>query len=131
MSTQAKAAYTTTLTWNGTEVGELNSIAGPSSKVKAINVTNLDSGGVDEFIPGILESGTVTVEGNFTDATGQAGLMTDFAAKTERTLVITTMSGAHTFTATAICIEFAPDFKVTERIIFKAAFQITGSVTFA
>jgi predicted secreted protein len=130
MSTQAKSAYATTLTWNGTEVGELQSIAGPAQKVKAIDVTNMDSGGVAEFVAGVLDAGTITVEGNFTDASGQAGLMTDFAAKTLRTLVITTFS-SHTFTASAYCVDLSTDFKVTDRVVFKATFQITGSVTFS
>jgi hypothetical protein len=129
MSTQAKASYATTLTWNGVEIGELQSIGGPTQKVKAIDVTNMDSGGVQEFIAGLLDPGTITVEGNFTNALGQQNMMIDFAAKTGRQLVITTFSG-YTFTCTAICIEFAPDFKVTDRAIFKATFQITGPVEF-
>jgi hypothetical protein len=130
MSTNAKAAYVTTLSWNGTEVGELQSIAGPAQKVKAVDVTNLDSGGIAEYLATILEPGTITCEGNFTAASGQTGVITDMASKTERTLVITTFS-SHTFTATAICIGFTLDFKVADRVTFKGEFQITGGVTYA
>jgi predicted secreted protein len=130
MATQATQAYLTTLSWNGTEIAELTSISGPASKTKPIDCTNFESGGIQEYISGLLDSGLVSVEGNFTDETGQAGLMTDFSARTARTLLITTFS-AHTFTATAICTEFAPDFKLTEQVKFKATFQVSGVLTFA
>ncbi|HEV2378717.1 MAG TPA: phage tail tube protein [Terriglobia bacterium] len=131
MSTAASAAYGTTLNWNSVEVGELQSITGPTQKGKAIDATNMDSpSGFAEYVMGIIDGGTIQVDGNFTNATGQANLRTDFQAKTSRTVVIT-LPTTHTWTATAMCIDLDEDHKVADRITFKASFQITGKPTFA
>lgn len=131
MSTLAKSAYATTLNWNAVEVGELTSITGPSQKAKAIDVTNMDSpSGFAEYIAGIVDGGTVAIEGNFTDSAGQAGLLTDFQARTARALVIN-VPGPHTWTATAVCTDIDYDAKVSDRLTFKATFQITGKPVFA
>jgi predicted secreted protein len=131
MSTAARAAYGTTLNWNSVEVGELTSITGPQQKAKAIDVTNMDSvNAFAEYIPGIVDGGSIQVEGNFTNNSGQAGLRSDFQARTARTVLITLPFGSHSWTATCICVEFSEDHKVQDRVTFKASFQVTGEPTF-
>jgi|SRR5579875_368408 len=131
MPTASTSAYGTILKWNAVEVGELTSISGPTQKLKSIEVTSMDSpNGYAEFIAGIIDGGQVQVEGNFTNAAGQAALQSDFQAKTQRQLVIT-LPTSHTWTAQAICVDFSEDFKVNDRITFKATFQVTGEPVFA
>lgn len=132
MSSQAVAAYGTTLSWNGTEVAELQNISGPMQKMKTIDVTNMDSpNSYNEFIPSFAEGGEITIDGNFTNEVGQAGLRADFLTRTSRTLVITLpTTTTHTWTATAYCIGLDEDHKVSDRITFKATFQVSGKPVF-
>jgi hypothetical protein len=133
MSSQAVAAYGTTLSWNGTEVAELQNISGPLQKMKTIDVTNMDSpNSYNEFIPSFAEGGEIAIDGNFTSDAGQAGLRADFLSRTPGTVVITLPDPlTHTWTATAYCIGLEEDHKVADRITFKATFQISGKPVFA
>jgi predicted secreted protein len=137
MSTQARAAYGTTIQrLNNASpavyatIEEVTSIAGPAMKTKAIDVTNMDSSGVAEFIAGILDAGTISVEGNFTNATNQGLALGDFQNKTLGSWKVClpgTQPGAGYFEFSAYVVAFSLDFKVTDRVIYKMELQITGS----
>jgi hypothetical protein len=135
MSTQARAAYGVSLKrYNGTayaSIEEVTSVAGPAVKVKAVDVTNMDSGGVAEYLPTILEPGTITAEGNFTNGTNQGLAMGDMAGKTLtewEVLLPGTQPAAGYFQFYAYVIGFTLDFKVADRITYKLELQITGPV---
>jgi predicted secreted protein len=135
--TQAKQAYGAQLLRNNgsayAAIEELTAIGGPSSKTKPIDCTNFDSGGVNEYISGLLDSGTVTCEGNFVNGTNQALAYDDFNGRTTSLWEITlpgTQPAAGYFRFSAMVIEFAPDFKLTEQVKFKLTLQITGAITF-
>lgn len=60
------------------KVAEVLSISGPELSAEQIEVTSLDStGGYKEFIPGLLDGGTVSIEFNYIDGnTNQETLRT-------------------------------------------------------
>lgn len=131
MSTQAKSAYSTTLKSDGTEIAELTSISGPSQKIKDIDVTNMDSpDGYNEHIPGLVDSGQISIEGNWTNAASQTTAYTDFQARTTHTFVITT-PGPHTFTVSGFWSEISTDAKTTAALTFKASIQCSGKPVYA
>lgn len=81
--------------WNGTAVGEVISVGGPSGSAPVINVTHLGSTAAEKLM-GAIDEGQVTLEVNFdpTD-TAQIGLKDDRASRTKRTvkLYLTDSSG--------------------------------------
>jgi len=85
--TSAVAAYNTKLVWNYRELLEITNIAGPTQKRTMIDLTNHDSvNGYREFVPGVIEGGEITVEGNFIsgDSPGQIAFHTDLQGTTIR-----------------------------------------------
>ncbi len=134
MTTNAKSAYATILTWNGHEVGEVTEIAPPETSLGMHPATNHASGGWVEKIPGLLEAGEFIVKGNFLpgDTEGQIALQADHVAKTSRTAVITLPAAFGTsFSMTAYCTKF----KIAtpqdgSQASFEATFEVTGEVTF-
>jgi predicted secreted protein len=55
-----------------TKVAEVISISGPELSAEQVEVTSLDStGGYKEFIPGLLDGGSVTIEFNYVDGNTQ------------------------------------------------------------
>ena len=130
MTTAAKSAFGTTLTWNSQAVAQLNNIGGVEITVEMLDATNHSStSGVEEVIAGIARTGEVTIEGDFKydDANGQIAMVTDAVAKTSRTAVITFPNslGIWTFTAFISRIKVG-DNPIDGKIPFSASFKITG-----
>jgi len=70
-----------------TAIGEVLNISGPELSAEQIEVTSLDStGGYKEYIPGLLDGGTVSIEFNYADG--------DTQQETLRTRVSTTNQAA-------------------------------------
>ncbi|HEV2378718.1 MAG TPA: phage tail tube protein [Terriglobia bacterium] len=138
MSTAAKSAWATLFQrYNGSAyatVEECTSITGPTQKGKAIDVTNMDSpSGFAEYVMGIIDGGTVQVDGNFTYATNQQGVLSDFQSKVNQQWKIAlpgTQPGAGYWLFNGYIVDYAQDFKVADRITYKFSVQITGVPTF-
>ena len=130
MTTAAKSAFATTLSWNSQTVAELTNIGGVEITVDMIDVTSHQStSGFREFIAGLADGGEVTIEGNYKydDTNGQAAMYTDVAAKTSRTAVITFPSSIATWTFTAyISALKIGDSPIDGAIPFTATLKITG-----
>ena len=136
MTTNAKSAHGTTLTWNGQDIAELTEITPPKTKLSKIEVTNNDSGGWVERIAGLLDGGEFSIKGNFYegDTDGQIALQSDHIAKTARTAVITLPAAFGTsLTMTAYCTEFGLVTPQNDggEVSFEATFSITGQPAFA
>jgi len=133
MTTNAESAYGVTISWNSHEIAELTQIGTPVSVLDMKEVTNNDSGGWKEYIPGLLGVGEFAVKGNFLkgDTDGQISLQTDHAAKTARAITIG-KSGSFQWSATAYCTRFKVDDAPQDgtELTFSASFQITGQPTF-
>lgn len=72
----------TTFSIGGTPVAELTDIGGPSSSVEETEVTSHDSNFHKEFLPGLIEEGEISLEGNLvlSDA-GYQALRTAFKTR--------------------------------------------------
>lgn len=128
----AKSAFGTTFTWNSQAVAELTNIGGVEITVDMLDGTSHQStSGFKEKIAGLADAGDVSIEGNFKydDTSGQIAMVTDAAAKTSRTAVITFPSGAGsatwTFTALISKIKIG-DNPIDGKIPFTATLAITG-----
>lgn len=130
MTTAAKAAFGTTLTWNSQTVAELTNIGGVEISVDMLDVTSHQAtSGFKEFIAGLAEAGDVAVEGNFKydDTNGQIAMAADVASKTSRTAVITFPSSIATWTFTAYISKLkVGDTAADGKIPFTATMKITG-----
>lgn len=131
MPSNAKSGLGTTLSWAGNAVSDLTKIGGVEISAKELDASNLAST-AKEFISGIVDSGEVSVEGNFYpgDTNGQVALKSAVGGASQA-LVITfpTAMGAN-WSATAIVTKFkAGDVDQDGVIPFSATFKITGTAT--
>jgi hypothetical protein len=128
--------YGTTFTWDSEVVADLTAINGIELSAAMIDATTHDSSdSYKEVIPGLIDPGEVTVEGNFdyTDTAGQHAMITDFNARSSKTGVITfpAATGATwTFTGYISKIKIG-DAPVEGLIPFTASIKPTGKPTFA
>ena len=132
----SKLGFGTTFSWGGQAVALLTAINGIELTADMVEVTNHQSAnGYKEFLPGLLDAGEVSLEGNFdyTDTTGQQAMITDFNSKTSRTAVITFPSATGTtwtFTGYISSVKIG-DAPVDGVIPFTASIKPTGKPTFA
>jgi len=132
----AKIGFGTTFSWNSQTVALLKNIGGVELSVDMVDVTTHQStSGFKEFLPGLADAGEVPIEGlfDYADTAGQQAMVTDAAAKTSRTVVITfpAATGATwTFTGYISKIKIA-DAPHDGSIPFTASIKVTGVPTFA
>jgi predicted secreted protein len=132
----AVVGYGTSLTWNGATVSSLKTINGIELSVNAIDVTSHQSpSAFKESIPGLLDSGDVSVDGffDYTDTAGQQAMLTDMVSRTTRIGIITfpAATGATwTFSAFISKLKIG-DAPVDGAIPFSATLNVTGKPTFA
>ncbi len=133
MTTAAKSAFGSTLTWNTVLVAEIINITGPTLKVDTLDATNHDStSSFREFIAGLRDGGEITIEGNFIsgDTTGIIAFITDLKAGTSRTAIVTgPAAAAFTWTFTALGSAFSTTYPVDGKLGFSATIKISGSPT--
>lgn len=98
-------AHGTTITFGGTAIGGLETITLPDQSKDDIDVTNHDSAGDREYLPGLREGGVVALTGKLlAEDAGQDALRTNFdAGATTATVVITLAAAA---AATAVTYTF-------------------------
>ena len=129
-------AFGTTFTWNSVVVAGLSAINGIELTVDPLDVTTHQSANYyKEILPGLIDAGEVTLEGNFeyTDTTGQQALLTDLNSRVSRTAIITfpaSTGATWTFTGYALGIKIG-DAATDGTIPFTARIKPTGKPTFA
>lgn len=136
MTTAAKLAHGTQLKRVSTAIAELTSIKGMGLERKDVDVTNTDSGGWLEKIPGLKEAKEIEIEGNFRpdDSTGQIQMYTDFGAGTVSTWTIsgpTTLAFSWTFDGWVKSIEVDAPVSESKQATFKATLCISGAAVLA
>lgn len=128
MSSNAKNALGTTITWNGNAIGEVTKIGGVEITADAQEVTNLAST-AKEFISGIPDGGEVTIEGFFysADTDGQIAIKNAIGGASG-TLVITFPTAINAeWTMTAVVTKFATgDVDIEGGLPFSASFKPSG-----
>jgi len=135
MTTDAKAAYGVTLSWNGNTVAELTNIGGVEISNDMRDVTTHDSASrFREFIAGLADGGEVPIEGFFKydDTTGQLAMVTDAGDGTEREAIITFPDSIATWTFDALIQRIkVGDAPVDGEIPFTATLRVTGEPVLA
>jgi len=126
----------TTLTLGGTAVGNIISIGGPELARDALDVSTMESTSkYREFIPGMLDSGEITVEVNYDGtAAGTGNFLSAQMTQTAQTVLITlpaqgaggTSSWSVSGFMTGLGHAIPFDDKVTQSITFK----LTGVATY-
>lgn len=133
MASGGFAALGTELTFNSKEVKELTRISLNLGTADDIDLTSHSSSDdTEEFVPGIIRTGTVDIEGVFVPTdTGQQEIITDLQAKTSATIVVTCPdSGGATFSGTAYPKSFTVDLPYSGKAAFTASFRVSGKLAF-
>ncbi len=110
-------------------LAEVNSITGPNMSRETIDVTSLDSdAGYREFIPGIRDGGTVSLNMNFTNAT-YALMKADFESDVIRDYKIEIPDAAGTtLTFSGLVTESPLAIEVADKISADVTIKVTGKV---
>ena len=118
-------------------LGEVKNISGPSTEVSTIDVTthsSAASGNYREFIPSLIDPGTIDVELNWVhaDSTHKA-LWTDLTARTKRDwrLVVPPTAAAATCNMDfqAYIVSMPKEFPVDDVVGTTMQLRVTGAIT--
>jgi len=140
MATQARLGYGTLLQYrdNGDwkNIAERVTIGGPSHTSDNVEVTNMDSpGGSKEYIPGLADTGEVTLEGNFIPGdAGQQQMLKDQKDRKVRDwrLVFPTaddIEDRHKFSFEAYVQNLDFNYPTQEAMTISATFKLAGDTT--
>ena len=135
---QAQAGRGTTISINGSLVGEMTDVPPALPKWNTAEVTNLDSGDDAEYLTTIRKSSTFTAKGN--RVPGDAGQVAAFAAYKSgsrvpciitlpKTSSQATSGDTYSFNVLVLSCDFS--VQVEKAIDFSVELQITGAVTYA
>jgi hypothetical protein len=113
-------------------VGQVVSISGPDGSAAEINVTNLDSSGV-EIVPGIPDNGSVSLEVIYDQATATTKHATLYDARTSQVLqnleIRLTDSPRTTLAFSAYVMQFSLSAGVDDKVGATFGIRVTGGVT--
>jgi len=130
--TQANLAFGTILLQNSTPIAELTTISGPTMSVDTVDVTSHDSvynaGGYKEFLPGLLDGGEVTIEGNLLPGDpGQYALLTSLQNRLVDDYTIEFPAAmATSWSFSALVTAFSTDEAYSAKASFKATLKVSG-----
>lgn len=119
-----------------TKVAEVQNISGPELTAEQIEVTSLDSvGGYKEYIPGLLDSGSVTLEMNFLAGDAQqtalrTKVMTVGQAATNFRIVLPDPATT-TITFAGIVESYSPSVETGSQITASVTIKITGATVWS
>ena len=114
---------------NGKAIGEINSIDGPTKSRETIEVTRLeDVDGYRQYIAGLREPGTVTLNMNFTRENYDV-LNADFESDTIQTYAIELPDEDETvFSFSGFVTELPISIPIGDKITCDVTIQISGKV---
>lgn len=131
----AKSAFGMTLTWNGNEVAEIETISGPNMTMNVATVHPHDSASkFADIVTTTGDSGEISISGNIYlgDTDGQIAMITDFKAGTPREVVVTGPTAApFTWTVDAAVTSYSFDYPKDGVLGFSATLKISGEPAFA
>ena len=115
--------------WNGTAIGEVISIGGPSGSAPVIDVSNLASTGAEKLM-GLLDEGQITLELNWLPANpAQVALKADRLSRTSRVVQIYLVDTSGTIlTMNAYCTGMAIAAGVNTQLKGTITLEIDGNV---
>jgi hypothetical protein len=111
-------------------VGGITGITGPNAANSEIDITDLQST-AKEFIPGLLDNGNLTFEGNFDPADpGQANMQIDQRARTKKKWVIAfNDASSYQIVGDGYITNFSPSIATDDKVSLSGTIRITGGVT--
>lgn len=111
-------------------IAEVLTLTGPELAAEEIEVTNLDSaGGFKEFITGLVEGGTISLDLNWIKGANQVTLRDDVAAGTQRNYRITFSDSPATVANFAgVVTAFSFSTEPNSQIQSSATVRITGVI---
>lgn len=111
------------------------SLSGLGVTNNLIDVTSFDSNGVMEYIPGLADGETITIECNeVLDATTQLALITDVAAGTQsRNIEIEATDGTNTttYSMATVPMSYSINPSVSDKNTISFSLKISGAITAA
>jgi hypothetical protein len=127
-STSGRIGYGTTLAGSSlSTVVEVTNISGPSIEVDDIEFTNMDSTSArKEFLAGLVDSGTLDIEINYTKAQVAA---VSSALRTSQTWTVT-FTDSSTWTGTGYVKSLGQETPTADRISNTFSIKATGVWTF-
>lgn len=125
----------TTLSLGGTTVGNVLSISGPDLTRDSIDVSTMDSTAKKrEFLPGMIDSGEISVELQY-DGTTVASLLAAQTTQTAQAVVITLPAEAggatNTYTANGFITSLGHVIPFDDKITQTLTIKFTGALTYA
>lgn len=121
------SVYTTSPT-NYLEVGEIQTVSGPTGQATVIDATHLSSEAKEKLM-GLPDEGQVTLGGNYVDTdNGQDALLAARAAQEKRDFRITLSNGSG-FLFQGFVLSFNIDLGVDDKVSFSATIEISGPVS--
>lgn len=118
-------------------VAQVRDISGPGATLDTIEVTHRDSGGVKEYVGGLLDNGEVTFDiiydpDDTTHDDGANGLQGLQIAKTVKQMRLTLPDATPTtFTFNALVTKFEPKAPLNDAFTADVTLKVTGGLTIA
>lgn len=115
-----------------TEIASLTSIGGVDLSADDVDVTAHDSADdYREFVQGLKDGGTVSLEGNFTGVASQLALKTLFDGGDVVAMEIELAGGAGTWSFNGYVNAFSTSAPFDDKLGFSAQVKVTGKPTLA
>lgn len=113
---------------NYIQVGEIQTVSGPSGQATVIDATHLDSDAKEKLM-GLPDEGQVTIGGNYVDTdSGQDAMLEARAAQEKRDFKIVLSNGAQ-FLFQGFVLSFNIDLGVDDKVSFSSTIEISGAVS--
>lgn len=125
--TSAVSAHGTILSLDSVPVPECMDFDGPSESADQIDVTNHDSGGRREFIPGVRDGGEISFDMNWFGDPAQVALRTLFTSGDTGSFTLEPPDG-EVLTFDAIVTDFSFSFPVNEQQKASVTLKLSGDL---
>jgi predicted secreted protein len=123
-------SFGTTISIGGTAIGSVTNITRSGTERSFADVTTHDSsGGYREYVPTLLEAGTVDVEGLFDDADGGQDLLRGFSGTAASCII--TLPNTKTITMSVFVQSVGESIPLDDAVQFTATLKITGATTYS
>ncbi|HSH45232.1 MAG TPA: phage tail tube protein [Longimicrobiales bacterium] len=127
-------AHGTTFTVGGDAVGGLTNISLPEQTKGEVDLTDHDSGGDVEFVGGLRDNGSVTLEGtNIPTDTGQQALRTNYEADSDVVACVIELPDGTTtgtqYSFDGVVTGLGGENPYDDKATFTATIRVSGAVT--